>query len=388
MACSQVCAHSAITMKRDSCGFFYPVVDAAKCVDCGLCRKVCHMENTFVGQDADPSIYAVHNRDTQAVLKSSSGGMFTLLAKWTLEQNGVIYGVAFDDGFSVRHLRAQTQEEAWKFRSSKYVESDISQVYAHIREDLKDGRVVLLTGTPCQISGVTSYLKAKRVNTKKLYTCDNICHGVPSQMVWKDYLNILKEKYIAADDEITYINMRSKKVSWQEKVLDISLKKGNIDKVVKDFSFNRFFASLYGTRPSCFNCHYTSYKRPSDITLGDFWTGETAGLDFDIKDGVSEVLVNTKKGQELFDLLKEQADVKPLTKKEGWQPHLEYAAKPPKNRRQFWEEYHSATDKEAILRKYMAGSAVTKLIRLLSPVLRKLGIYNLAGKLYKVIFHR
>ena len=126
--------------------------------------------------------------------------MFTLLARWTLNQNGVIYGVAFDDSFSVRHMRAEDEETAWKFRTSKYVDSDISEIYAHIIDDLKNSRTVLLTGTPCQISGVCKYLKVKRINTKKLYTCDNICHGVPSRKIWEDYIKILKTKYIASDD--------------------------------------------------------------------------------------------------------------------------------------------------------------------------------------------
>ena len=386
-ACSNICGASAITMKQDKCGFYYPRIDKDKCKNCGLCEKVCPMMDNYVQQDADPEIYAVHNPDKSVLLDSSSGGVFTLLAKWTLEQHGVIYGVAYNESFSVRHMRAETEETAWKFRTSKYVESDISEVYAHIVDDLKADRTVLLTGTPCQIAGVSKYLKLKKVNTRQLYTCDNICHGVPSRKIWEDYLRILKTKYIASDDEITHINMRSKKVSWKDKVLEVSLKKGDISKVIEGFSFNRFFASLYGTRPSCFHCHYTSYCRPSDFTLGDFWTGETAGLSFNIEDGVSEVLINTPKAHQLFEQLKTAADVSPLTKKQGWQPHLEYSANAPKNQKKFWQDYLAASDadKETILRKYMNGSLITRIIRILSPVLRKTDLYNLAGKMYKLL---
>lgn len=384
-ACSNICNASAITMKQDKCGFYYPHLDKEKCKNCGLCENVCPMMENYVTQTAEPDIYAVCNPDKTVLLESSSGGMFTLLAKWTLEQKGVIYGVAYDDCFSVRHMRAENEETAWKFRTSKYVDSDISEVYAHITDDLKNGRTVLLTGTPCQIAGVSRYLKLRRANTEKLYTCDNICHGVPSRKIWEDYLEILRTKYISSDDQITHINMRSKKVSWREKVLEISLKKGNISNIINDFSFNRFFASLYGARPSCFHCHYTSYLRPSDFTLGDFWTGETAGLPFDIENGVSEVLVNTPKARLLFDQLKKNANIYTLTKKQGWQPHLEYSAKAPKNQDKFWQEYLAASDKETVLRKYMKGSMVTRIIRTLSPFLRKTGLYNLAGKMYKVI---
>lgn len=384
-ACSNICSVSAITMKEDRCGFFYPHINNDLCVHCDRCRKVCPMNIDLTNQTADPEIYALRNQNSADVKQSSSGGMFSLLAQWTLSQGGVIYGVAFDDAFRVKHLRGKTVSEVLKFRTSKYVESDISEVYLHIKDDLDNGLVVLLTGTPCQISGISRYLKFRHVCTDKLYTCDNICHGVPSHKVWEDYLNILKTKYIAPDDEITSVNMRSKKVSWKEKQLDISLKNGNIDSIIKDFSFNRIFASLYTARPSCFHCHYTSYRRPSDITLGDFWTGETAGLPFDTEQGVSEVLINTTKGQELFNQLKDRADICPLSKKQGWQPHLEYSSRQPKKYQAFWSDYTESSDKEAVLRKYMKGSPMTRVIRLLSPVLRKTGLYNLAGKLYNVL---
>ena len=357
-ACSNICSASAITMRQDKYGFYYPRLDKTKCKNCGLCEKVCPMLENYVNQEANPAIYAVRNPDKSVLMESSSGGMFTLLARWTLNQNGVIYGVAFDDSFSVRHMRAEDEETAWKFRTSKYVDSDISEIYAHIIDDLKNSRTVLLTGTPCQI--------------------------------WEDYIKILKTKYIASDDEITHINMRSKKVSWREQVLDIRLKKGSVDSVISTFSFNKFFLSLYGNRPSCFHCRYTSYKRPGDFSLGDFWTSEKANLPFDIESGVNVVLVNTAKGQQLFDSLKGQFDSKSVTRQECWQPHLEYSARPPKNRQKFWQEYlaASASEKEAVLRKYMKGSMITRIIRTLSPFLRKTGLYNLAGKMYKLLIVR
>ena len=388
MACSNVCALSAIQMVQDEKGFFYPVVDKEKCVECGQCEKVCPMRENYVGQEADPAVYAVQNTNGKILYESSSGGMFTLLAQWVLAQEGVIYGVAFDESYYVQHKRAVTMEEAQKFRTSKYVDSDISEVYENIKKDLEAEKVVLLTGTPCQVSGVTKYLKVKRVNTERLYTCDNICHGVPSRELWKEYLTILKERYIAADDQITFINMRSKKVSWKQQVMDIQLEKGNLDEVLEDFSFNRFFLSLYGHRPSCFHCRYTSYKRPSDFSLGDFWNVENAGISFDIEGGVNVVLVNTEKGQNLFHQITKDVKTQKVTKEAAWQPHLEYSTKGPKDQEKFWEAYLQSEDKEKIIRKYMKGSFVTQVIRKVSPFLRKTGLYGAAGKLYKIVFVR
>ena len=328
-ACSKVCPFFAIEMKEDDMGFYYPTVDKNKCVDCGICEKVCPMRENYVGQDANPDIYAVRNHNETVLNRSSSGGMFSMLAEWVLSQEGVIYGVAFDESFYVHHTRAVSMEKASKFCSSKYVESDISHIYENVLRDLSDGYTVLLTGTPCQISGLTKFLKIKHVNTEKLYTCDNICHGVPSRKVWKTYLDILRNNYIASDDEIIYINMRSKKASWKDRVMEVRLKKGNIDEVIQKFSFNRFFQSLLGTRPSCFNCKYTSYKRISDFTLGDFWNVEQANIAFDTEGGINVVFVHTEKGRQLFEKIRQNADVQKVTKQVCWQPHLEYAAKQP-----------------------------------------------------------
>lgn len=387
-ACSRVCAFSAIKMETDEQGYRYPVVNFDLCKDCGMCQKVCPMQENYVGVDADPDVWAVCNKDKDVVSNSSSGGTFSMLADWVLQKNGVIYGVSFDEKYNVYHMRACTKAQADKFRTSKYVESKLDKVFETIESDLKDERTVLLTGTPCQISAVLKYLKVKRVNTDNLYTCDNICHGVPSSKVWKDYIDIIKKKYVSADDEIEFINMRSKKTSWQKQNIEIGLKKGNIDSVVEDFSFNKFFLSLFSNRPSCFNCKYTSYKRVADFTLGDFWNVEQAGVDFNYEGGVNVLLVNTDKGRALFEIIKENADAYKTTKKACWQPHLEYSAKAPAKQEQFWQEYNSASDKEVVIRKYMKGSILTKIIRSVSPILRKTGLYSIAGKMYKVVFGR
>ena len=216
-------------------------------------------------------------------------------------------------------MRADSAQSAAAFRTSKYVQSDPSQIYQSICTDLKNGLTVLLTGTPCQIAGVTRFLEAKHADTANLYTCDNICHGVPSPGVWKDYLKILESRYMDTDAQITSINMRSKRVSWKKQVMDVSVSKGNLLPVLEEFSFNKIFLSLFPVRPSCFHCHFTSYKRPADFTLGDFWNVDSAGIKFDVTGGVNEVLVNTEKGQKLFAAVRENAVCQPVSKAAGWQ---------------------------------------------------------------------
>lgn len=389
MACSFSCPKSAISMKEDECGFLYPEINHELCVHCNLCTKVCPLQNTYTGADAVPDIYALQNHQKAIVSESSSGGMFSLLADWTLAQGGVIYGVSFDEGFQVRHMRADSAEKAAAFRTSKYVQSDPSHIYQTICDDLANGLTVLLTGTPCQIAGVARFLEIKHADTTSLYTCDNICHGVPSPGVWKDYLEILKSKYMDTDAQITSINMRSKRVSWKKQVMDISVSKGNLLPVLEEFSFNKIFLSLFPVHPSCFHCHYTSYKRLADFTLGDFWNVDSAGIKFDVTGGVNEVLVNTEKGRKLFVLIRENAVYQPVSKAAGWQPHLEYSTKAPGNQEAFWTEYSAAADlktKEALLRKYMKGSTLTRIIRKVNPILQKTGLYSIAGKMYKKVF--
>ena len=315
--------------------------------------------------------------------------MFSLLADWTLAKNGVIYGVSFDESFEVRHMRADSTEAAAAFRTSKYVQSDPSAIYDSICDDLKNGRTVLLTGTPCQIAGVCRFLDARHADTTNLYTCDNICHGVPSPGAWKDYLEILKTRYMDSDARITAINMRSKRVSWKKQVMDVSVSKGNINSVLEEFSFNKIFLSLFPVRPSCFHCHFASYKRPADFSLGDFWNVDSAGIKFDVNGGVNEVLVNTEKGRKLFAEISKNTAFQPVSKAAGWQPHLEYSAKAPGKQDVFWSEYNHARDleaKEALLRKYMKGSMLTRVIRKVNPILQKTGLYSFAGKMYKIVF--
>jgi hypothetical protein len=179
--------------------------------------------------------------------------------------------------------------------------------------------------------------------------------------------------------------MRSKKVSWKQQVMEVQLKKGNIDKVIDDFSFNRFFLSLYGNRQSCFQCRYTSYKRPADFSLGDFWNVENANIRFDVEGGVNVVLLNTEKGRAAFSKICGQANVQKVSMEACWQPHLEYSTKPPAKQEEFWKEYRAASDKEPVIRKYMKGSPLTRLIRTVSPFLRKMGLYGFAGKMYKIL---
>lgn len=211
-ACASVCNHDAITMEPDALGFLYPKVDESRCTDCGLCEKVCAFNNNY---DTSlnlpkPDAYAARHKDMDEIMKSRSGAAFAAISDYILEQGGVVYGAGYKDHFRVAHKRATTKEERDEFRGSKYVQSDLSGVFRLIKQDLKNGLTVLFSGTPCQTSGLNSYVGKKL--RENLVLIDIVCHGVPSPYIWRDYIAYLEKNQGAP---IVWVNFRDKqKYGW------------------------------------------------------------------------------------------------------------------------------------------------------------------------------
>lgn len=212
-ACASICAHDAITMEPDTLGFLYPKVDESKCVDCGLCDKVCQFNDNYDRSLnlEKPIAYAARHKDINEVMKSRSGAAFVAISDYILEQGGVIYGAGYKDHFRVAHKRATTKEERDEFRGSKYVQSDLTGVFRQVKEDLKNGLTVLFSGTPCQTSGLNAYV-GKRLR-ENLILVDIICHGVPGPFLWRDYIAYLERKQ---GDQIVTVNFRDKELyGWK-----------------------------------------------------------------------------------------------------------------------------------------------------------------------------
>ena len=386
-ACSQICPSQAIKIVVDKEGFKYPKVIEESCVHCNLCEKVCPFHSNYVGESAEPKVYAAINKDVETCKKSSSGGVFTVISDWVLKQQGTVYGVEFNPNFKVVHSVARCAEERDRFRGSKYVQSDTKQIYQQVEHDLKEGNMVLFTGTPCQVEALNCYLEVKKVERSNLYTIDNICHGVASPKLWGEYVELLK-KQLEKDEKIEYISMRSKQNGWRKQEMVVKTNQRELSPFVnRGFSWNRLFLSLYLTRPSCFSCKFTSFKRPGDLTLADYWNFENAGIDMDDTNGVSIVLVNSEKGEKLFEQVRECLNITESDKKRCWQIHLEFPNNAPSNRSKFWKEYHKLGT-EKTLKKYAKGSLMNRFIRIVSPVLRKLGLYTWVAKVHHIISKR
>lgn len=211
-ACASICGQNAITMVPDPLGFLYPKVDVSKCVNCGLCEKVCEFNNKYDKSLllSTPIAYAARHKNIDEVMRSRSGAVFAALSDYILENGGVVYGAGYKDHFKVCHKRVTNKSERDELRGSKYVQSDISGVFKMVKKDLQQGVMVLFSGTPCQLAGLKSYLGIKL--RKNLYLVDIVCHGVPSPLIWKDYLSYLERKY---GDTITRVDFRDKiKYGW------------------------------------------------------------------------------------------------------------------------------------------------------------------------------
>lgn len=284
-ACRNVCPRQCITMQEDREGFVYPEVDATACVDCGLCETVCPVLHP--GQRRLPvEAYAARNRDESVRLTSSSGGVFTRLAEWILDRGGVVFGARFNEKWEVVHDYAETREALARFRGSKYVQSRIGDTYRQAERFLKEGRMVLFTGTSCQIAGLKRFLRREYDN---LLAVDVICHGVPSPKVWRRYLNDLTE---GTPESISSVSFRDKQEGWRNYRLSIKAKETELSHVRPYMGvYSRLYLFELMSRPSCHTCPSKGGRSCSDMTLGDFWGIERVDPAFDDDRGCSVVLV-------------------------------------------------------------------------------------------------
>lgn len=323
-ACASVCAHHAINMEPDAIGFLYPKIDTDKCTECGLCEKVCAFNPNYDKSLnlSEPQIYAARHKNMHEIETSRSGAAFIAISDYVLEQGGVVYGAGYAEHFRVVHKRATNKEERNEFKGSKYVQSDLRDIFPQIKEDLKQGLTVLFSGTPCQTAGLASFI-GKRLR-EKLILVDIVCHGVPAPYIWRDYLAYLEKKY---KQPIVEVNFRDKsRIGWSGHIESFVFQDGS----KKEFNtYTYLFYRHIMLRPSCSKCHYTNFNRPSDFTLADYWGWEKLSPDFN-KDnkGCSLLLVNTEKGRHFLKYISIDLNLIVSNKILCLQPNLQTPSKP------------------------------------------------------------
>ena len=334
-ACKNICPKNSITMVMDSEGFLYPQIDEKLCVNCGMCKKVCAFQNGY-NKNNIIKAYGLKHKNFETRFSSRSGGAFILISDYILEKGGTVYGAAFNEDFTVSHKRAENKSERDAFKGSKYVQSEQGDTYANIKADLKAGKYVMYSGTACQVAGLYGYLKSSNVDCERLYTVDLVCHGVPSNKIWKEFLLNVQKKNKGS--KITNADFRDKTFGWNTHFESVWVD----DKKVSSKTFAALFYRNDILRPSCFECKYTNINRPADYTLADFWGVDKQLSDFNDNKGVSLFLVSSQKGMELFEQVKDSADYREVQIENCTKanPNLRRQTEKPDDRDVFWQTYY------------------------------------------------
>lgn len=369
-ACEQICPKQCIIMLRDDQGFIYPKVDLKRCIHCNLCEKVCLVLNQ--GEVKLPQkTYAARNKDEKIEEKSSSGGVFSALVEYVInDKGGVVFGARFDENWNVIHDYAETLDEAEAFRTSKYVQSDIKKNYVKAKEFLSEGRTVLFSGTPCQIAGLNLFLR--KDYGERLITVDFVCHGVPSPAVWSDYLRSLEMQMHAGAGKntdlqsgledsmpvITGISFRDKRLGWKKYGFAIRAvaRKGDKNSDLQSVNaclgeqellfephpnnlyMRGFLKDLY-LRPSCYRCPAKSGKSQSDITIADFWGIDVTYPELYSKGFYSLVLVWNNTMRDIIESINTKKADTTYEKALAYNPAIELSARKPKQYEAFWSDY-------------------------------------------------
>lgn len=297
-ACVQRCPKRCISWTQREFGFRYPQIDKDACVNCGLCEKVCPTDKALE-VPVEQKVYAAVHKDTEVLAKSTSGGAFTAIADAIFAQGGIVYGAAMLDDMQVKHIRTTGKDDFEGLRSSKYLQSDTGTTYQMVEQDLKQGKFVLYSGTPCQIDGLKNFL-GKDYET--LYTVDIVCHGVGSQAYFDKYMDFARERY----GKIKALRFRSKEYAgWSCSGGVVVVDSSDCLKKIPYRDFDNYYYSYFLSgdiyRKSCYSCKYANTNRVGDFTLGDYWGVEALNLPLQTENGCSLLLVNNQHAMQLLD---------------------------------------------------------------------------------------
>ena len=367
-ACYNICPKQCITMKIDNEGFWYPNIDKNECINCNLCEKVCPIINPVKRVDSKKIAYASMNKDEQVRMKSSSGGIFSILAEYIIKNNGVVYGAGFDEDFNIKHKRILYSTDLDLLRGSKYVQSSIGDIYKQVKNDLENNNPVLFTGTPCQVEGLRSYLRKEYVN---LITMDFICHGVPSPLVWEKYLKKMKK---SKQENIKNIYFRNKDIGWKLFSLKIIFDKRIYSNDLNNDLFMKGFLKDVYLRPSCYNCKFKKINRISDITVADFWGIGNILPKMDDDKGTSLIVIHSEKGKQLFDKLSEKMILNEVNLNEAikYNPSMIKSVKYNEKRSSFFAELNSGKELTDLIRKYTKISFEKRVKNKIKSIIKRL----------------
>lgn len=358
--CRLICQNNAIKFEPDKKGFYYPIINESLCTECSECIKFCPSNFSSI-QNNEPysqqKVYAAWIKNKKIRLYSTSGGLFYVFAKFVIQNEGVVFGVEWHD-YGARHTYCTNINDLNKFQGSKYVQSDIGNSYSQVKQFLNNDKLVLFTGTPCQIAGLKSYLKKPYEN---LITIDLVCHGVPSPKILKEYIKIIEEKQ---NDKVISVRFRHKTPNWVLTSMKFDFYNSiSLYQSVFVSPYFRGFVENYYLRESCYHCKYANTQRQGDITLGDFWGYNPSSFKFaSYKKGTSLVIINSQKGKKLFNniasfILFEEKEISIAQKGNR---NLLIPQDKPIQYDKFWEEYFNNLNLNLLSNKYFPPMPIPK----------------------------
>ena len=312
-ACVDVCPKDAISMREDQETFRYPVVDHDKCVNCGLCEKVCPLNFSDFQSCNSVDSYVGKYKSEKVVYNSSSGGAFTALYQTLIRAGYVVYGAQYFDHLKVAHGRAETEQACEKFRKSKYVQSDTEGCFQSVEHDLREGKSVCFSGVSCQCAALISYLDTRKVNRDNLVTVNTLCHGVPSQSIFDRYIEEEEKKEAARMLLFQFRNKEADRDKVDSRTASVKFSNGHRyirtrgnDSFLRGYYFRLFY------RPSCAVCHFARKERLTDITIADAWGIEKIKPEYKAGEGLSLILFNTEKSQEYLNSVESLMDLEKI----------------------------------------------------------------------------
>ena len=290
--------------------------------------------------------YAVIHKDLNVRIHSRSGGFFTALSDYVLNHGGVVYGCILNEDFLAVHVRALDKASRDKMRGSKYIQSNMGQVIRRLMKDIADGKLVLFTGTTCQVASVKAMFK---VIPENLILMDVVCHGVPSPMIWKKYIDWNEKRFSGKCDSVEFRNKID--FGWRAHIETLNIEnKGSMRKISQEY-FRALFYRHNILRPACYHCPYKSLNRVADISIADCWGVEKAAPQMDDNKGVSLILVETEKGERIFSALRSTLQLTPIDINKCIQPSFIEPHKEPEDRKNFWNDLYGMRFSK-VLNKY------------------------------------
>lgn len=386
-ACYNACPKHCISMDEDNEGFRYPHVDESLCINCGLCEKVCPVINADTADT--PHLqrgYLVQNKDEKIRRESTSGGAFTAIATWVIRNGGVVFGGGYKKGtFTVEHQAVEKEEDLVIFRNSKYVQSNIGDVFKQIKANLIKGRLVCFSGTPCQMEGLRHYLRNREY--EKLICVDLVCRGIPSPRILARYIEV---RHALDGGEITNVLFRDKYYGYHYSSFSVYNKDHSKDyhKGVDSNAYLRAFFNNLSDRPSCFDCRFKKRYRHSDLTIWDCFPIEKFTKNLDGK-GTTRVLVQSEKGQRVFDAIRDSLRIVEIDSDKLVGDVREMFHSVPMNprRNEFFKDFNTM-EPVTFFNKWFPITMKVRINSFVRLTCHRLGIYSLAKRLFMKFYTR